>query len=335
MMRKDLLMKEASSYKKGATKLTAAFTASYMSRWRFLRLLGSATGAATAGALAACNNLGAGSESGDEAKGSSATRVATQPSQVRLFSVVTPQDGGLYDDLLPDFEQQTGYRVELTTDVDVYGPARDGQADVVISHYGHEGVQAFVQDGFGRWPQTVFFNQHVLLGPPSDPARIQDLTDLVEAFSRVAQSRSPFIVNNSEGIKYLSEFLWKAAGSPEKEGWYSEQGAQGQEAIANAAQQRGYVLWGLTPFLRAQQQNRVELQPLVLNDPLLQRIMVTVAVNPDKVPEVNVRGAEAFQQYLLDPTTQARIRAFRLPGIDQQVWWPAGRNNAGYALPKL
>ena len=109
---------------------------------------------------------------------------------------------------------------------------------------------------------------------------------------------------------------------------------QGQEAVTEAAQQGGYVLWGLTPFLRTHQQTKVELQPLVLNDPLLQRIMVTVVVDPNKLPGVNVKGAEAFEQYLLEPTTQARIRAFRLPGIDQQIWWSAGRNNAGYALPK-
>ena len=72
----------------------------------------------------------------------------------------------------------------------------------------------------------------------------------------------------------------------------------------------------------------------MLNDPLLQRVMVTVAVNPDKVAGVNLEGVTAFQQYLLAPATQARIRAFRLPGIDQQIWWPAGRNNASYALPK-
>ena len=40
----------------------------------------------------------------------------------------------------------------------------------------------------------------------------------------------------------------------------------------------------------------------------------------------------AFQQYLLAPSTQARIRAFRLPGIDQQIWWPAGWNNASAVL---
>jgi tungstate transport system substrate-binding protein len=249
--------------------------------------------------------------------------------------VVSPQDGGLYDDLLPDFEQQTGYQVELTTGQDVYGPARDGQADVILSHYGHKDAQAFVQDGFGQWPQPVVSNQLALLGPPEDPAQVRDLTDLVEAFRRIANTQAPFVVNDIEGVKYLTEILWNAAGSPEKEGWYSDQGLQGQNAIVEAAQQGGYVLWGLTPFLRTQHQDEVELQPLVLNDPLLQRIMVTVAVNLDKVAGVNVEGVTAFQHYLLAPATQAQIRAFRLPGIDQQIWWPAGRTNASHALPPL
>ena len=158
-------MTSASSNKKGPTKLAATFSASDMSRRRFLQVLGSASGgAATAGLLVACTDQGTGGESGGEANDSSAIGAATQPSHVRLFSVVTPQDGGLYDDLLPDFEQQTGYQVELTTEVDVFGPPRDGQADVVISHYGHTDAQAFVQDGFGQWPQTVFSNQLALLG---------------------------------------------------------------------------------------------------------------------------------------------------------------------------
>jgi tungstate transport system substrate-binding protein len=306
-----------------------------VSRRRFLQFLGGAAGAvALSGAVVACNqdtSQGTGGETGN----SPAVERTTPTSLVRLSSVVTPQDGGLYDALLPDFERQTGYQVELTTGEDVYGPARDGQADVVLSHYGHKDTQAFVQDGFGQWPQTVFFNQHALLGPSSDPAQVQNLTDMVEAFRRIAQTQSPFIVNNAKVLKHLSEFLWNAVGSPEKGEWYRDEGMQHEAAIAAAAQQSGYVLWGLTPFLRTQQQNKVELQPLVLNDPLLRRIMVTVGVNADKVSGINVEGAKAFQQYLLAPSTQARIQAFRLPGIDQQIWWPASWNNAGAVLPEL
>src|SRR5215213_10814970 len=133
-----------------------------VSRRHFLRFLGSAASAmAVSGALASCSQ-GTGSE--PESSTDAGTKNLT--SLVRLSSVVTPQDGGLYDDLLPDFERQTGYQVELTTGEDVYRPARDGQADVVLSHYGHRDTQAFVQDSYGQWPQTVFFNQLALLGPP-------------------------------------------------------------------------------------------------------------------------------------------------------------------------
>jgi ABC-type tungstate transport system permease subunit len=55
--------------------------------------------------------------------------------------------------------------------------------------------------------------------------------------------------------------------------------------------------------------------------------MVSIIVNPKKVAGVNADGAKAFQEFLLAPATQARIRAFRYPDFDQQSWWPAGRHN--------
>jgi hypothetical protein len=61
--------------------------------------------------------------------------------------------------------------------------------------------------------------------------------------------------------------------------------------------------------------------------------MVSVRVMPTHVSGVNMRGAMALQQYLLEPRTQARIRAYRYPGIDQQIWWPAGRDNVSALLP--
>lgn len=331
VLRKGLIMTNVFPRREDTTQLAASVVAGVMSRRHFLlRLLGSAAGlVGLPGVLAAC------SESATPGATTTAATPTTETSLVRLSSVVTPQDGGLYDDLLPDFERQTGYQVELTTGEDVSGPARDGQSDMIISHYGHRDAQAFIQDGFGQWPQTVFSNQLALFGPSDDPAQVRGLTDLVEAFDRIAQTQSPFIVNDAEVLKYLSEILWNSAGRPEKGRWYRDQGVKHQAAIAAAAQQGGYVLWGLTPFLILQQQHSIELQPLVLNDPLLQRIMVSVVVDPDKVPGVNVTGAKALQQYLLDPATQARIRDFRLPGIDQQIWWPAGWNNAGSVLPKL
>jgi tungstate transport system substrate-binding protein len=253
---------------------------------------------------------------------------------VRLYSVVTPIEGGLYGDLIPDFESRTDFHVNLTGESPgLYGPARAGKADLVISHYGHKDAQAFVEDGFGSWPETVFFNTMALLGSPSDPAHVRGLTDAGEAFRRIAATKSPFVVNNIEGVKYLGDILWNATGNPDRTGWYQDRGLRERDAITSAAQQNGYTFWGLTPFLTAQRQSAVGLEPMVLADPLLQRIMVSIRVLPKHVSGVNTGGATAFQQYLLEPRTQARIRAFRYPGIAQQIWWPAGRDNASVFLP--
>jgi hypothetical protein len=67
----------------------------------------------------------------------------------------------------------------------------------------------------------------------------------------------------------------------------------------------------------------------VLDDPILQRLMMTVVVNPEKIPGINVAGAAALQKFLTMPATQARIRAFRVPGVNHELFWPAARDNIG------
>src|SRR5215218_3553172 len=98
-------------------KLTASslFTTSLVSRRGFLmRLLGSTCGLEVAlpALLTSCSASNQTSSS-NSATSSSSESATTDTSLVRLSSVVTPKEGGLYDHLLPDFERQTGYQVEL------------------------------------------------------------------------------------------------------------------------------------------------------------------------------------------------------------------------------
>lgn len=118
------------------------------------------------------------------------------PNLVRLSSVVIPQESGLYAHLLPDFEKRTGHRVEITTGQDVYTPARVGKFDVVLSHYQHEGVSPFMQEGFGEFPRMVFSSPVALIGPPTDPAGVRSATDVVDAFARIDRSGATFVVND-------------------------------------------------------------------------------------------------------------------------------------------
>jgi ABC-type tungstate transport system permease subunit len=138
------------------------------------------------------------------------------------------------------------------------------------------------------------------------------------------------MVNDSAGAKYLEEIFWISAGQPAKADWYITSKLQGRDAVRAAADKGAYVLWGIAPFLRFKRQSPVSLEPLVVGDPLFQRIMVSIVVNPEKVTGVNAQGAAAFQTYLISPAIQARIRAFRYPDFEQQAWWPSGRHNSAH-----
>lgn len=336
---------------------------SVVSRRMVLRLIGGAVGV---GVLTACSNLSPAPATSVEAVASSASDAGAAgavaagsppasvfPTSVRLATVFTPADSGLLAALLPDFERESGLRVEVYEGKDIYDRARAGEADLLISHYGFEAVAPFVQDGLGHWPRTVFSNQVALLGPANDPARVRGLADATQAFRQIAETSSPFMVNNGGNVKYLEDVLWYGAGQPEKGSWYIDLDLRQDAAVQEASRREAYILWGAIPFLQrgpgqgggtgrgdgsgggrgagqpreSGQPDQPPLEPLVLSDPILHRIMVSIVVNPGTVPGVNSDGATALQQYLLRAETQARILAYRDPSVDQPLWWPAARDN--------
>ncbi len=258
---------------------------------------------------------------------------AAQSSVIRLHVVNVPVDSGLIAGLLPEFERSTGYSVDVQkTGEQVYENARHGGADLILSHYGHHGVDDFMADGLGLWPRAVFANQAVLLGPPSDPAGIRGTQDVVEAFRRIAQTKSRFSVNNAATEKYLAQVLWEAAGRPDPAGWYVDLGTRDQPAVQAAERSESYILFGIIPFLKLKEATNSRLETFVMEDSMLQRMMMTVIPNPEKIPGVNLAGAVALQKYLTSVATQARIRAFRYPGVSQQLFWPSARDNIGTFL---
>ena len=65
-------------------------------------------------------------------------------------------ESGLLAEILPDFERQTGLRVQVSPGSVAFTRARNGQADMVIAHYGHNDLEPFMADGLGLWPRPVF-----------------------------------------------------------------------------------------------------------------------------------------------------------------------------------
>jgi tungstate transport system substrate-binding protein len=301
-----------------------------LDRRGFLALTGGSVVASTL-------SLGAAACSKKEPPPVEAGPVAAVPANaalIRVASVKTAVEGNVLPELIADFEKTSHYKIELTSGEAVYTSAREGKADLVISHYGHREAEDFVLDGLGEWPRTIFSNQMALIGPPGDPARVRGLEDAGEAFRRIAASKSTFVLNDIDGVRYLTDIVWNAAGRPDRTGWFLDEGHRKDGAIERASEMGAYSFWGLTPFLRLNGGAPLKLEPLVLADPLLQRLLVSVIVKPGKVPGANADGARALQAHLLSPATQAQIRTIRYPGDQRVCWVPAGRNNRIAMLPK-
>lgn len=287
-------------------------------------------------------------------------RAVAQSTTIRLASVPSPAETGLIRDLLPEFERQSGYRVTVYAGEDLYHVARRGEADLVISHYGHHDTDAFMAEGLGLWPRAVFANQIAIFGPAADPAGIRGLQDAGEAFRRIAAAGPPsrFISNNSAIMKYIESVLWEAAGRPARESWYVNTGASEAEGLTQAALIRGYYIFALPPFLRWQESCLAEArasaaavprarplaapgdspgapcdaEALMLAGPMPSRLMIASVVNPQRVAGVNAAGAAALQAYLLRPAVQARIERFRDQRTPHQLWRAAGLHNSAAAL---
>lgn len=273
---------------------------------------------------------------------------AAQFQTVRLAVVPSPEGTGLLRALLPDFERESGYRVVISPSSEPYDVATAGQADLVISHYGHHaGVEAFVTKGLGLWPRPVFANQIAIIGPTDDPAQIRGLQDAAEAFRRITEKGSPFqfVSNNDSVMKYLESTLWDAAGRPAKGSWYVDQGVAEATGMALAARIQAYYIFALPPFLTWQQgclnENARRDNRELPSTPCMKalvlvgmpaRIMVSIVVNPEKFPAVNLTGATALQDYLLRPAVQARIESFRDSRSKLQLWRGAGLHNSAAAL---
>ncbi len=269
----------------------------------------------------------------DEPAGKSSAALA-ECGAIRLAVVNTPEV--LLSALLPQFEKETGCDVTVASTEAVFDLARAGKADMVIAHYGHSGTEAFVTEGLGLWPHAVFANKASIFGPRADPAGIRELPDAVEGFRRIAEARTPFVVNNATTEKYLADILWEAAGRPDRTGWYIDNGLRDRPAVDYALTIGGYVLWGLVPGLRYKSEDPSrDIDALSSSDALFDRGMVAVKVNPYAFKSINADGAAALERYLIRPDTQVRIRQFRELGYPGQMWVPTGRNNSADFLSSL
>jgi tungstate transport system substrate-binding protein len=259
---------------------------------------------------------------------------APNAKELLLVSTTSTQDSGLLDVLLPAFEKETGYTVQLiaTGSGQALKIGEQGNADVILLH-SPAAEKDFIAKGFGIDRRLVMHNDFVIVGPASDPAGIRG-TSPEEAFKKIFASNQTFISRGDESGTHVKELaLWKKAGlDPVNMDWYLETG-QGQGAtLSIASEKAGYALTDRGTFLAYQ--SNLDLEVLVEGDPFLLNVYHVLTVNPEKWPKVNAEGAKAFSDFITSSKGQQIIQEFGMEQYGQPLFFPdADKTDAELGLP--
>ena len=240
-----------------------------------------------------------------------------------LATTTSTQDSGLLDVLIPLFEKKTGYFVKTIAvgSGQALSMGRKGEADVLLVH-SPEDEKTFMAEGYGIDRRLVMHNDFIIVGPPSDPAKIKGIKSTVEAFKKIAQSKSLFISrSDNSGTHAKEKAIWKAAGvKPEGENWYHETGLGMGQTLNVASEKKAYTLTDRGTYLALKK--RLELEMLSYGDKMLFNIYHVIVINPERFPKVNASGARAFSDFMVSNEAQSIIKTFGITKFGAPLFFP-------------
>jgi tungstate transport system substrate-binding protein len=168
----------------------------------------------------------------------------------------------------------------------------------------------------------VMYNDFVLVGPKSDPAKIAGGKDITAALKAIEAAKAPFVSRGDKSGTHMAELdLWKSAGidiNAAKGPWYRDTGQGMGPALNTAASMNAYVLADRGTWLSFK--NRSDLQVLVEGDKRLFNQYGVILVNPDKHPTVKREFAQRFIDWIISPAGQKAIADYKIGG--EQLFFP-------------
>ena len=247
---------------------------------------------------------------------------SAQEKSIVVSSTTSTEQSGLFNYILPIFKMKTGIEVKVVAvgtgqALDI---GRRGDADVVFVH-DKPAEEKFVEEGFSTKRYEVMYNDFVLIGPKSDPAKIAGGKDIQVALQKIAAAQVPFISRADKSGTHAAELrYWKGAGITPSSGqsWYKETGSGMGPALNTASAMNGYILADRATWLSFK--NRGDLVILVQGDPKLFNQYGVMLVNPAKFPHVKKVQGQELIDWLISKNGQDAIASYKIDG--EQLFFP-------------
>ena len=246
-----------------------------------------------------------------------------QQKFIVVASTTSTEQSGLFGYLLPVFQKKTGIQVRVVAlgTGQALDLARRGDADVVFVH-ARSAEEKFLAEGHGVRRFDVMYNDFVLIGPRSDPAKVSGGRDILDALKRIKAAGAPFVSRGDRSGTHIAELdLWKQAGiniAAEKGPWYRDTGQGMGPALNTAAAMNAYILADRGTWISFK--NRGELAIVVEGDKRLFNQYGVMLVNPAKHPNVKKDLGQAFVDWVISPEGQKTIAEYKIGG--EQLFFP-------------
>ncbi|NLJ33808.1 MAG: tungsten ABC transporter substrate-binding protein [Firmicutes bacterium] len=239
-----------------------------------------------------------------------------------LSTTTSTQDSGLLDELIPIFEEETGYLVK-TIAVGT-GKALEmaslGEADVLLVHApdAEKEVEA-AGDVINR--QLVMHNDFVLVGPAEDPQGLRGLTTAQEAFTALFENETGFVTRGDDsGTDKMEKGIWADLGLEPEGAWYIDAGSGMADTLKIASEKGAYTLTDRGTYLALK--DTLDLDILFEGDEILLNIYHVMQVNPEKFANINAEGGQAFVKFMVAKETQDIIGEFGVDRFGSPLFFP-------------
>jgi tungstate transport system substrate-binding protein len=245
---------------------------------------------------------------------------ATVDEFITLATTTSTYDSGLLDELLPVFEEEYGIEVRVVSKGtgQAIELGKRGDADVLLVHDRKSELQ-LVEEGYFTDREDVMYNDFIIVGPAEDPAGLQEIESVVEAFAAIAAGENPFVSRGDDSGTHRRELaLWESADVKEQGDWYKAVGSGMADTLRVADESLGYTITDRATYLSLK--DTLDLEIVLEGDPLLFNQYGIMAVNPEKHEHIKYESAKKLIEFFTSEEGKERISGFKKEG--QSLFFP-------------
>ncbi len=238
----------------------------------------------------------------------------TSDKYITLQSTTSVRDSGLLNYIIPQFRDRfdVNIRVIANGTGQAIKNSIDCNGDLLLVHSLKDEIN-FVNQGYGISRYNLMYNDFVIIGPSSNPAKITSSDTIKNTLENIAVSGSKFISRSDDSGTHKREMsLWvnSKVKINDNDKWYVRAG-QGMGATLNiAVGMNAYTLTDRSTWLKFR--NKANHKILYESETHLKNEYGIIVVNPQHCPNAKVQSAQLFVDWLTSDNGKTAIESYRI-----------------------